>query len=207
MLEALQQLVYLNPACTWAFFLASYFVIGFLLKYVDEAFDDNMYSKKKAFIVGLVLAFVGALGMVLSPTTMVVFTGLIIGLIIARKVDNPAFIAATFVLYFFFFALGGTVQPLIAQQSEQAIFLLFFLAAMVEEKIDYKKAKLFKNKRGKTFSFIFEYGVMLKLCAFLVFIVIKFDPLFFFAVLLFDLGYDLMVFLTHKRLGKGILWA
>jgi len=100
--------------------------------------------------------------------------------------------------------LGGVINPLIFNIQ---VFMLIFLAILLEEKVDYKKERWFKTKKGKAFSFLFEYGFMLKIAGFIAFLMITFQPLFFAALLLFDLGYDFMLLVVHRKLGKGILWG
>jgi len=203
-LEALMHWVYSSPEITWTFFLVSFFLVGLLLKFVDAALDDGLASKKRAFVIACLLAVVGAALMVISDMTMIAFTGVLLGVIIARKVDNLTFVAGTFLCAAVFFILGGTIQPLL---TNTPVFAIIFLAIVLEEKVDYKKEKWFKTKKGKAFSFFFEYGFMLKIAAFVAFMILTFQPLFFLALLLFDFGYDAMLIAVHKKLGKGILWV
>jgi hypothetical protein len=134
-LEALTTWVYSSPQVTWAFFLASFFLVGLLLKFVDAALDDGLFSKKKAFLIACLLAVVVAALMAISEMTMVAFTGILLGVIIARKVDNMIFVAGTFICAAVFFMLGGTIQPLLANTP---VFSIIFLAIVLEEKVDYK---------------------------------------------------------------------
>jgi hypothetical protein len=186
------------------FMIISYFIIGFLLKFVDASFDDKLFSKKKSFALMILGAIFAAFLMIISDETKIVFIAFILGLILAKKIDNYAFITAAFVCFALFFLAGGTIEIIFLNKE---IFLILFLSILFEERINYKKDKWFKTKKGKTFSFIFEYGLMVKLAGFISFIIISFNPTYFLAVLLFDIEYDLMILITHKKLGKNILWS
>lgn len=203
-LEALSAWVYSSPAITGAFFIIVYCVIGFFLKYIDAAFDDDIFNKKKAFWVAVILAALGATAMAISPTTTIIFAALIFGLIVARKVDNTPFILGVFICFIIFFVLGGTINPIL--HNPQA-FLILFLAAMIEDRFDYKKQKLFRNGAQKMVSFLFKYGFLLKISAIIVFIFMAYEPLFCIALILFDFSYDAMLLLTQKKLGKKLLWG
>jgi len=203
-LETIAAWGFANPAIATLLFLLAYFVLGFMLKYVDAALDDKLFGKKKALFVACIMAVIVAIMMNLSEMTLVIFTAVILGVIIARKVDNFVFVVGTFLCFALYFMFGGVINPLIFNIQ---VFMLLFLAILLEEKVDYKKEKWFKTKKGKCFSFVFEYGFMLKVAAVIGFLVITYQPIFFAAVILFDLGYDLMLFIVHKKLGKGILWG
>ncbi|MDD3083432.1 MAG: hypothetical protein PHP82_00225 [Candidatus ainarchaeum sp.] len=185
------------------FILLSYFLLGFLLKFADASFDDKLFSKKKSFFIMLIVAVFSAILMYLSDETKIIFIAFIIGLVLAKKIDNYAFITAAFICFTIFFIVGGTIDIIYFNIE---IFTILFVAILLEEKINYKKDKWFKTKKGKLFSFIFEYGVMVKLSGFVAFVILSYNPLYFFAIILFDLGYDLMILITHKKLGKKILW-
>ena len=188
----------------WSLFiLTSYFLLGFILKFADASFDDKLFSKKKSFLIMLIVAIFSAFLMSISNETKIIFIAFVLGLVLAKKIDNYAFISAAFVCFALFFIVGGTIEIIYLNIE---IFVILFIAILLEEKINYKKDKWFKTKKGKIFSFIFEYGLMIKLAGFIAFVIMTYNPIYFFAVLLFDLGYDLMILITHKKLGKKLLW-
>ncbi len=192
-----------NQIIISTFIIISYFFLGFLLKLVDASFDDKLFSRKKSFGLMLLVGIFAAILMTFSNETKIIFIAFILGLILAKKIDNYAFISATFVCFALFFLMGGTIDIIFLNIE---VFAILFISILLEERINYKKDKWFKTKKGKTLSFIFEYGIMVKLSGFIAFIILSYNPIYFLAVLFFDLGYDLMIIITHKRLGKKLLW-
>ena len=199
MLEVISSLVYSNEIITWIFFIFIYFLSGFLLKYIDSAFDDHLFNKKKAFGLAVILACIASIAMIISTTTTIVFFALILSLIIAKKVDNIAFILGAFFCFLLFFILGGTITPILNNVN---IFVILFLATLLEEKVDYKKGIFMKKKLGKKIRFLFEYGFMLKLSAIIAFIFLSFQPLFCISLIVFDFAYDAMLCISYKTKRK-----
>jgi len=195
MIESISSIVYSNEIITWTFFITIYFLAGFLLKYIDAAFDDNLFNKKKAFTASISLAVIAAISMIISPTTTIIFFALILSLILAKKVDNITFILGAFSCFLIFFLLGGTIEPILNNLN---IFVILFLATLLEEKVDYKKGIFMKKQLNSKIRFLFEYGFMLKLSAIIAFIFLSFQPLFCISLIVFDFAYDAMLCVSYK---------
>ena len=107
-----------------------YIFIGGAIKFVDQAYDEGEWSLKGAFFLAVVVgAVMGLLAAIDDPFSTAFFWAMLISLILARKVDNAAFLACAVV------AIG--VFAVIALMQGSIIFLpLAFAAFMVAGFID-----------------------------------------------------------------------
>ncbi|HDL14591.1 MAG TPA: hypothetical protein ENH28_00280, partial [Euryarchaeota archaeon] len=85
--------------------IALFVLLGIGLKFVDDAFDRNLYSKKIAtiftFLVGILWIFLSLTNIYIGT----ILTAVLLGSLLAGKIDNSAFQATSgFVLLFFFFS-------------------------------------------------------------------------------------------------------
>jgi hypothetical protein len=73
-----------------------YAFLGFAIKFIDQAYDEEMYSLKTANVLAVMSGIVMGVLMVFdSPFSTAFFLAMIVSLILARKIDNVAFAAGT----------------------------------------------------------------------------------------------------------------
>jgi hypothetical protein len=69
-----------------------YAFLGFAIKFIDQAYDEDMYSLKVAnLLAGMAGIVMGALMVFDSPFSTAFYLAMIISLVLARKIDNFAF--------------------------------------------------------------------------------------------------------------------
>lgn len=69
-----------------------YAFLGFSIKFIDEAYDEDMYSLRIANLLAVMSGMVmGALMVFDTPFSTAFFLAMIISLVLARKIDNIAF--------------------------------------------------------------------------------------------------------------------
>lgn len=91
----------------------SYLVLGMLIKYGDQAYDERTFSRRNAFRLavpgGLLLGFI----MIIDNGTATIALGLLISLLLAGKYDNKGFMIAFLVAFAVIVAglLAGTSSP------------------------------------------------------------------------------------------------
>ena len=115
------------------FLLLSFAFLGGAIKYIDQAYDESLFSIRSANVLavfaGLSMGFLMAAD---SPFSTAFFISMLISLFIARKVDNLAFMAgsvlavASFVLLSTQFSVSILIMPI-------AIFLV---AGVIDEIMD-----------------------------------------------------------------------
>jgi hypothetical protein len=113
--------------------ILGYAFLGGGLKYIDQAYDENAFSKFSAKILAVLLGFAMAYLMAVdTPFSTVFFAGLIAGVFVASKVDNKAFIIgvccviAFIGILSFFYTIQFSVLP----------FVFFFIATFLDEICD-----------------------------------------------------------------------
>jgi hypothetical protein len=166
------------------FLLTSFAFIGAGLKYIDSVYDEGVFDKRIAVVLGVICGLLGGYIIATDVTASSVAIAVVIGVAITRKIDTPVFMVATLVAF---------AIPMLFVKS--VILNWLPIAALVfggiVDEIGNNRADLgmINSKVWKTF-FHFRFSmqvVMLLLVAFRVF-----EPVYFFAFLLFDLAYHLV---------------
>jgi len=164
----------------------SFVTLGMLIKYGDEAFDVQVFSKRKT----LALAIPGALlmgGLIITDVSSgVIFTGLLLALLMAGKYDNSAF-RIGFIVAFSIAILAYIISP---QTFHPVGIAVVFIAALADEHF----SDLADRKENPTLvDRILQERPFLKLAVFaLCAFGILSSFLYFFAFLGFDFGYSLV---------------
>jgi len=168
------------------FFLLSYPVLGAGLKYIDDAFDEKIFSKKIALVIAPFLALLWAYTMMIDVFSATILLAILIGVFLRGKIDNRAH----------FIGLA-VIIAIIALMGVDLLFLpLVFIAAAAfldevgNDVIDYNKGRIDHNLfRNKILVYFFDQRWCTKI-AILYAILIGAIPIYFFlAMLLFDGAY------------------
>ncbi len=180
------------------FVLASYPVLGAGLKYIDEAFDENRFSKKLAYILAPLLGIFWAYCMVVSPVSASILLAIVLGVLLKGKIDNLAHLAGLGVIFAIIFIAG--VQLLYIPLA------IFTIAALLDEigndYVDKKGYLLSKNIFKKIAGHYFDQRWMTKV-AILAVALIGMVPIYFFiAMLFFDGAYLLVRWVSDYRYSK-----
>ena len=167
-------------------FLLTYTILGGGIKYIDDAFDRDIFSKKTAYILSPILAIIGVYCMIINPVSATILLAILAGVLIKGKIDNLAFISAFILVILLSVGLG--IEFLIIP------LILLSAAAMIDEVgndfIDSIKDRLDKEKITNKFAiYFFGHRWVLKI-AILFLVIANIVPLyFFFAMVLFDYTY------------------
>ena len=169
------------------FFLLIYPILGAGLKYVDDAFDEQTFSKKFAYVVAPIIGLLGAYAILISPISATILIAVVIGVLLKGKIDNRAHLVA-FVTFFLIFILLGVMQVIILP-------LIFLSAAAILDEVgndvidyngSYHKRKRFRYKFALYF---FGRRYMMKVALLYVVLVGVFPLYFLIAFILFDEAY------------------
>jgi len=171
----------------------SFVTLGMLIKYGDEAFDVNVFSKRKT----LALVLPGALlmgGLIIADVSSgVIFTGLLLALLMAGKYDNSAF-RIGFIVAFSIAIVAYLLSP---QTFHPVGVAVVFAAALADEHFsDFADRK----ENPTLFDRVLQERPFLKIAVFALCAVgILSSFLYFFAFLGFDFGYSLVERYGHAQ--------
>jgi len=168
--------------------LLSFGVIGSGLKFIDEAFDENAFNKKFAFLIAAILVVIWIGISIYDASAATVLFAILAGVFLSGKVDNPAFRTSAFTLAILLFLSGRF----------SLIWLPFFLltlAGIIDEKgNNYVDAK----KTNKIVMFFFLHRFSMKLGVLALCLTGCLAWLYLFAFLTFDIAYDLVGVIAKK---------
>ena len=157
-------------------------IIGAGLKYIDDAFDEERYSKRKAAVIaGAVVIFWVWLSLFDSISATILFA-ILLGVLITGKIDNWLLkVSAVCVLLITFLAqiLNLLWAPLV---------FLVLMGVADEEGNDYVD----KNIANKIVSFFFTYRFCMKIGMLSLCLLSVLPWLYLLAFLAFDSAYALM---------------
>lgn len=155
-------------------------LLGGMLKYLDLAFEERNYGKKSYGIAATALA----IWLLLSFYDKIlagILLAILIGAAFSGKLDNPAFIASAFVIFFSLFFINFDYLV--------AIFLTPFSIA------DELGNERFEN-------FFFKHRFAMKIGMLLLFLIGYASFYYLSALILFDLCYEMTEILFKKILFK-----
>lgn len=170
--------------------LVAYLLVGMSIKYIDQAFDMGVFSKKIATLLAVPTGVLMGVMMVLDPPSASIFLAIALAVAAANKIDNIAFRIGIGLLILIPVFFSNIIQLLWLP------FGLLFLAGLADEfgndwsdnyRSNHRSQK--KTLFGNTASFFFSHRMIMKL-AMLGLVAFQQLPLAYFpAFLLFDLGY------------------
>gem|GEM_PF-3041599 len=165
------------------------FICGFLVKLVDFFEDDLKLHKKYSVWVdfagifyGLIIAGVLFFWPALAPLAF----GVILGEIVAKKIDAPAHIfgVIAFLIFVVLFSISGMVNFNL-DIIVVFLFCIFLVASILDEKLDHYSESMKKNNLLKK---ILSFRLVLELSSIGVFL-ITLNPIYWVSIFSFDLAY------------------
>jgi len=178
------------------FFLLSFTVLGAGLKYIDNAFDERIFSKKVAYVVAPLLGILGAYTMMIDAVSATILLAVVLGVLLKGKIDNFAFLSALLVTVGILILAG--VQLLILP------LIVLTLAALFDEvgnDIIDKKNYLTEGKQWqRCVGYFFDQRWVMKVVILSLAVVNIVSFYFFVAMFLFDGAYLGVRWYSHVRL-------
>ncbi|MDO8647833.1 MAG: hypothetical protein Q7R70_05485 [Candidatus Diapherotrites archaeon] len=96
-----------SPFMAYVGFIALFALLGFLIKFIDDAFDEGVFNKKVAVVLAPIAGILWALAMMATPISATILAAIMIGVLISGKLDNLAFwvVGVSIVAVLFFFGI------------------------------------------------------------------------------------------------------
>jgi len=178
------------------FFLASYTLLGAGLKYIDDAFDEKIFSKKLAMVLAPFLGSLWAYTMFIDQFSATILLAIIIGVFLRGKIDNLAHVTGLIVILVIlvFVGINLMVLPLIF------IAAAAFLDEMGSDIVDNNR-KLYSGNHfwHKVILYFFDQRWLTKMAVLFVVLIGLFPLYFFLAILLFDGAYLTVRLYTRSK--------
>lgn len=168
------------------FFLISYPILGAGLKYIDDAFDERIFSKKLALVLAPFLAILWAYTMSIDPFSATILLAILVGVFLRGKIDNRAHFVGLLIIIgvIAFMGMSLLFLPLII------IAAAAFLDEVGNDVIDYNQEYLNDGRFGhKILVYFFDQRWVTKIAILYVILLGIFPLYFFLAMLLFDGAY------------------
>lgn len=162
----------------------SYLTLGILIKYGDQAYDEELFSRKKAFLLafpsGVLLGYL----MALDNGTATIAIGLLFSLLLAGKYDNHGFVAG------FIISISISIVAMLQGWGSPHIWgiLLVGVASYVDEWVDGRA-----EGHSDIVARILRQRPFLKIMVLVLCIIGFLDSYLYFIIFLsFDFGYSFM---------------
>ena len=151
---------------------------GFFMKYSDDLYDVN-HNLAFASVFGVFCGIASALAAVYSIEAAYIFIAILIGNLIAFKVDGLHHII-TLIIFIFIFLVGGIPD------LNLVVLLICILAAFSDEVGHELISKVTQNK---VLNLFFEYRFVMKIVILLLAVCGVFNILIFVCFILFEISY------------------
>jgi len=184
-----------------AIFLAlSYTLLGSGMKYADQAFDIDVFSKKAATFMAIPGAILMGVLMALDASSATIFFAIVLGLALTRKVDNIAFYVGLFLLI---------LTPIIFSKYiniQWFPFVLLLVACLGDEFTnDWSDHKIRKRNIDETMGVenhislkqqimetLFQHRIIMKTMMLILVVLGAFKLIYLIAFLAFDTAYKMV---------------
>lgn len=82
----------------YAVIVLSYAIIGGAIKYIDQAYDTGIFSRKFAFFLAIPTGLLMSFLMVIDPSSATIFLSILFAVGVTQKIDTPAFKVGVLIL-------------------------------------------------------------------------------------------------------------
>ncbi|MFH0818216.1 MAG: hypothetical protein V1909_06325 [Candidatus Micrarchaeota archaeon] len=174
----------------WVSLCVSTFIMGFAIKYIDAAYDEEAFSRKNAVLAAICCGVFMGYWIANDASAAVFLLAICLGVAITKKIDNPAFILGILLALFVPAILKSTLIL-----SWLPLAALVIACVVDEEGNDMVKKIPFKGIR-MFFHYRLSMEVMMAVLTFFGF----FAWPYFLAFASFDLGYQMVTYYVDKKL-------
>ena len=178
-----------TPLAFTLFIIASFAIIGFGLKYIDDAFDENRFSKTVAKLFAPILVLLWISVSLLDSISATVLFAILIAVLLSGKVDNRVFKLSAITL------IAVVVLTQFAHFSLVPLAVLTVLGITDEKGNDYVDA----HETGKLRKFFLAHRCGMKLGALSLCLASFLPWLYLAAFLAFDAAYEFVKLLNYIR--------
>ncbi len=180
----------------WVSLLVSTFIMGFAIKYIDSAYDDDVFSRHNAVLAAICCGLFMGWWIAKDSSAAVFLLAICMSVAITKKIDNPAFILGILLALF--------VPALLVK--ELTILWLPLAALVIAGIVDEQGNDAVKKIPLAGVRMFFHYRLSMEVMM----LVLTLSPFmggpkffdipYFFAFAAFDLGYQMVTYYVDKKL-------
>ena len=181
-----------------AVLISSYAFLGGAIKYIDQAYDENIGSIKIAKILAVLSGLVmGGVMVADGGFSTAFFLAMLISLVVTKKIDNVSFLAGTFIGLATFLA-GGLIWGMDVMLVPLAVFLI---AGAVDELADG-----FAHGRdlGRAVEYFLHYRPFSDFALVILIVAVPFDWIYLVPYFAFTFSYLLIGMLDEGQVTESV---
>ena len=181
-----------------AVLVSSYAFLGGAIKYIDQAYDENIGSIKIAKVLAVLSGLLMGAVMVLDGGfSTAFFLAMLISLVVTKKVDNWSFLAGTFI-GLVTFLIGGFIWGMEVMLLPLVVFLI---AGAVDELADG-----FAHGRnlGKAIEYFLHYRPFSDFALVILIVAVPFDWVYLAPYFAFTFSYLLIGILDEGQMTESV---
>ncbi len=173
--------------------IAAFAAIGGGLKFIDEAFDEGIFSKRAAILLAPVLVAVWIAVSIIDAASATILFSILAGVLLAGKIDNAIFKTSSISLILAALLSGkiGILWPL---------FLALTIAGIIDE---IGNNYVDSNRSNKIVEFFFLHRFTMKIGVFSLCAISMLPWRYLLAFLAFDVSYDLVGMIGQLTAGTN----
>jgi hypothetical protein len=164
--------------------LASFAFLGAGLKYIDCVYDEGVFDKRIALVLGVACGLLGGYVMATDATSSSIGIAVVVGVAVTRKIDTSVFMLATIFAFAIPIFLANSVVL-----NWLPIATLVFGGIVDEMGNNQADLGLINTPFWKTF---FHFRFSMQAVMLLLVLASIFEPIYFLAFFLFDLSYHMV---------------
>lgn len=158
----------------------SYIFSGFFMKYSDDEYDENN-NKNKAIVLGIICGFFAGLATISNIDAAYIFIAILIGNLLAFKIDGLHHIVTFFVFILMCLLFGVPSLSIV-------ILLICILSALFDE---VGHELIGSASDNNILALFFEYRFIMKIAIFLLAVLGVLNLWSFVFFILFEISYEL----------------
>jgi hypothetical protein len=180
-----------------ALLILAYAFLGGGIKYIDQVFDEQRFSKSTAAILALLCGLIMGYLIAVDPQSATILVALVAGCLLAGKVDNDGFKIGIFTV----FSTIAVITLVSLNFSISVVPLIFLTISCWADEWGHDQV----SRRSRVNSVVkkfFYYRFTMKIVMLALVAMGVFQPIYLAAFLAFDLAYGLMNAYSRLKLPR-----
>jgi len=162
--------------------ILAFLIIGAGLKYIDDAFDEDTFSKKKAIAIAPIIALIWIALALYDPISATILFSILLAVLLSEKIDNLIFGVCAFIV----------LSALLLTQMSAVLWIPLFILTLAGINDENGNDYVDKHESYKLVELFFSYRFCMKASMLILCILSIFPWLYLVAFLAFDGAYELV---------------